>query len=401
MRCAHCPRLDAPECRGEIHPRDCELTDPSHPDYRSEWADILNGKAPRDATPPPDANPLDQWSYITTAQLADDTRRLLTLLPDDIDTIAAISRSGLLPGSLLAYHLHLPMLIVSRQTGVTDPGHGARLASGDPAPPRHILLLDDTAASGREMTACLPILRAAHPSAKITRAVVYCRPEARHAVDLYARAYPGLHYLEWNWPNAGHGTACAFDFDGILCRDFTAEEVSTEDRYRSTMVTIEPLFLPRRAGIPLIVTARPESTRELTLAWLARHGVRVDRLIMRDWEWNPATDWNASVGEWKARHYAASHLRLFAESDPDQARIIAEKSGKAVLCPSLGRVIPPAPKPTLGLAENIAAHQAVKDCPHRTPPECGCPDEPSTCGRPDMAGQRTLRECLACVKESK
>jgi hypothetical protein len=262
-----------------------------------------------------------------------------------VDAVAAVSRSGLLPGGLLASALHVPAYTVSQGSGVSDPGHGLRMKGRRPTVPRHVLLIDDTAANGTEMAACAPIVRAAFPGAALTRAVVYAHPNALLEVDLFARLYPGQHYLEWNWPNAGHGQACGYDFDGILCRNFTPEEVRTDEIYFEVMARIDPLFLPRRTMIPLVVTARPEASRGITLEWLARYGVRVERLVMRDFDIGPGEDWDARNAVFKACHYGRSDLNLFAESEPPQALEIARLTGKAVLCPALGRVIPPTQAP--------------------------------------------------------
>jgi hypothetical protein len=58
---------------------------------------------------------------------------------------------------------------------------------------------------------------------------------------------------------------------------------------------------------------------------------------------------------------------------------------------------PSATPPLPTVTASIAAHRAVRECSYRTPPTCGCPDSPARCSRPDKAGDRLLRECLACV----
>lgn len=312
---------------------------------------------------------LDQWTYVTTAQLVHDTLALLARLPADIDAVVAVARSGLLPGTLAATNLHTPLWTVSRGEGLSDPGHGFRMDGHQVLDPAHVLLIDDTAATGREMPAATALVRGRWPAARITRAVVYCSPQARGQVDLCAYLYSGAHYLEWNWPNAGHGMACAYDFDGILCRDFTDGEVFDEVLYRETMARIEPRFLPRKAPVPLIATMRHERHREITQDWLARHGVRCERLAMRNWEFNPARDWNEQAAAWKAARYGESTCLLFAESDPDQAQRIAELSGRAVLCPRLGRVIPAAVRPTV---KRTATKPPPIQCEHRIIGKVGC-----------------------------
>ena len=268
--------------------------------------------------------------------------------------------------------------------------------------PKNILLVDDTAASGREMAANLPIVRERFPEARITRAVVYCHPQALGAVDMVAAVYPGAHYLEWNWNNAGHGAACAYDFDGILCRDFTAEECLDEASYRAAMASMPPRYLPRRTPVPLVVTGRHESTRDLTEDWLARHGVRVEQLVMWAGAFHPPA---SLVAPWKARYYAESNCRIFAESDPQQAAIIAQLTGRAVLCPALGRVIPPRetpePKPPRVPSPHVLAHRRARSCIHRgDEAACGCQAGQARCalGKGSFEGGAicVTSDCLDC-----
>jgi hypothetical protein len=125
------------------------------------------------------------------------------------------------------------------------------------------------------------------------------------------------------------------DFDGILCREPTAEECADDDDYRRFLTTAEPLYLPRRSVVPAIVTGRDRRWEAETRAWLDRWGVHVNRLIMRDFEVPPGADWHRTVADWKADQYVAAHdLWLFAESEPAQAQRIAYRSGKPVLCPA-------------------------------------------------------------------
>jgi len=283
---------------------------------------------------PADRPRIDPQTYITTARLAADTRRLLERVPPDIDCVAGAARSGLIPAAALASYLHLPLITVSRQEGVVDPGRGGRLDNGA-SDPKSILLVDDTVALGREMALCSAILRERYPDARIHKVVVYAHSSSLHAVDDAAAIYDGPHFLEWNWNNAGHGQGAMLDFDGILCREPTAEECADDALYRQFLLTATPLYLPRRVTIPAIVTGRDRRWEAETRAWLDRWGIRADRLIMRDFEVPPGADWHQMVADWKADHYiAARDLWLFAESEPAQARRIARRSGKPVLCPA-------------------------------------------------------------------
>lgn len=307
-----------------------------------------NGSVPHETPAGLRGRHIDPSVIITTAQLFHDTLELAASLPPDIDAVVAIARSGLIPGGLIASCLHLPLWCVSKVYGVVDPGHGGRMGL-DFKPyqtePRHILLIDDTAALGRDMSACTEMVKKHWPGAQITRAVIYCHPQAIRAVDVFHSLYPGQHFLEWNWPNAGHGEAMGFDFDGILCEECTPPNDDDNGQYRIHLQTAKPLYLPRRRQVPLIVSARHERYRELCTAWLARHQITVGLLMLRDFGYEPGRGHDEQVGEWKAAHYGLSACALFAESSPGQAHIIVQRTGKRVLCPALGRVLVPPPEP--------------------------------------------------------
>jgi hypothetical protein len=226
-------------------------------------------------------------------------------------------------------------------------------------------------------------------------------------VDRYALLYGGEHYLEWNWQNAGHGAACGFDFDGVLCHDCPPEDDDDGPRYARFLAGARPLYLPRRLPVPLIVTARHEKYRAPTEDWLRRHGVRWDRLVMRDFAIDP-TRWADHVAEFKAYHLDRSTCILMAESDPAQAATINRITRKPVLCPAAGKVFPaaeqprfpdPPASPPTALQDRLAL---VWECDYRGPAVgcscaavrlCGLARGP-TASRPSEV---STADCLRCV----
>jgi hypoxanthine phosphoribosyltransferase len=342
-----------------------------------ELASLVASREPERPSVPPlrdGARVIDPDTFLTCADLARDAAALAAHVPLDVDLVVAIPRSGLTPASLLAALRHVPLgQVIGKDVALCGGGFRMQDHPGMGRRPRRILLVDDTAARGVAMRDALPALARTWPGVPVTRCVIYCHSLAREHVDLYAASLDGLHYLEWNWNNAGHAQTCAYDFDGILCRDFTPQECASEDAYRQAMRTITPLYLPRRRPVPLIVTARPESCRELTEDWLARHGVVCERLVMWAGEPHPIADMAQKVGRWKGEHYRASEMELFAESDPAQAQVIADVAGKPVLCPAAGRLLRPAarsvahdapPLPPLGRQVLNAAKAVVRHVAH-------------------------------------
>jgi hypothetical protein len=260
-----------------------------------------------------------KWEWVPTRQLAQDTVELLLgKLPADAAGIVGLPRSGMLPASILATHLHLPLYAFEAgQLRRLPAGGRGCLAREGP-----LVVVDDTVYAGAAMRWLKPKI-AAGESRPLVYAAVYVRPQAARHVDHYGRLLAAPHLLEWNLfngaPLAGLSIAggAALDFDGVLCRDGAR-----------SLAEAVPLHLPRKHPIPLIVTGRGEAGRGETLAWLAKWGVRVKQLVMRPDTVGPH---HQDIAPWKAEVYKAAKQSLFIESSTWQARKIHELSGKPCL----------------------------------------------------------------------
>jgi hypothetical protein len=271
-----------------------------------------------------------EWRWIATADLMAETVRFIAKLPDDITSVGGISRSGLLPATIIATHLHLPLFEVN--------GRLARLGAGSRggslvARAGRMLIVDDTIYTGSAMDQARAIARAHRTDAVF--AAIYARPEAAHKADLIAAELPSPHFLEWNFfnngPLIGYATnkrvyreGVATDFDGILCADGA-----------TSIGEARPYLLPRAHPVKLIVTGRPESTRAASEAWLAKWGAKFERMAMMP---GHALAEAGEIAAFKAREFAASPLGIFVESDPWQAERIFRLSGKPTICPAAKKV---------------------------------------------------------------
>lgn len=259
-------------------------------------------------------------AYISSSQLCADAMALLGKIPPEVDLIVGIGRSGLMPATLLACHLHLPLWATAGKAEIMPCGPGIRMEDFPARGPRHVLLVDDTVWSGHAMRQWAPVVLARWPDAALTRAAVYCHPNGRDWVDVFEAELGGPHYLEWNIYNAGHAEVMASDLDGVICDEATGR----------------PLQLPRRRPLVAIVTGRPAKVRAETEAWLAWWRIRYRELVMGPWEELPSVE---EIAAWKAAWYAKSAATLFVESDPAQAAVIRARSRKAVLCPAAGGLL--------------------------------------------------------------
>lgn len=272
-------------------------------------------------------------AWISTAQFAADSVGLAELLPDDVNRIVGVPRSGMIAASIVATHLHLPLWELSE-------GEFRRLGNGSRGfrdGPGRTVVIDDTVYGGGAMARAkqFPCTQGC------LFAATYIRPDKIGVVDFFARVLGARsHLLEWNFWN-NHGIllgGVATDFDGILCEEPTAPDADEGpglERYGEWLSNARPKMLPRCQSVRLIVTGRLERWRTETEKWLARWGVRCDRLVMY-----PAdrASQRGDVGAWKGGYYRDSKTGFFVESDPAQAGRIFEVSGKQVICPAISKV---------------------------------------------------------------
>lgn len=282
--------------------------------------------------------------YISTERLASDTLSLVSQLPPDITQVAAVSRSGLAPGTILSMALHLPMIVIRHHQGDWVPaGNGWRLLEGAPKQGGKTLVVDDTTMTGNSLKRTKHVIQDM-PGEKVF-AAVYVNPAAVAKPDIWAHDLPWPHLLEWNLFNSVLLDSFALDFDGILCRDCRPEDDDDGPRYRRFLQNTRPRYLVRKRPIKLIVTARLERYRPETLAWMDRWGIRAKELVMGPWS-TAAMRRQDDVAAWKAQslqEFLAKRggvpPKFYIESDAKQAKRIAEITDRLVVCPPAGRCL--------------------------------------------------------------
>jgi orotate phosphoribosyltransferase len=284
--------------------------------------------------------------FVSSRQLQDDILKLVNLMPSDVTAIAGVARSGLAVATMLSMYTHLPMLTI-RQTmnDIVETGNGWRLGKHSHVEPvsDKVLVVDDTCMTGNSLKAIDPLLRT-HFKTYIT-ATVYCNPLAKVKPDIHAVDLPWPHLLEWNLFNSILSPNMACDFDGILCRDCTRGQDDDGPKYLNFIETAQPLYMPRKVAIPLIVTARIEKYRKPTVDWLKRHNITFKKLVMHPAKSTRLRE-RENIAEFKANHFAAWAKRHratppplgFIESDDRQAQAIAKLSRLMVICPASGKV---------------------------------------------------------------
>ncbi|MBO4266725.1 MAG: FkbM family methyltransferase [Lachnospiraceae bacterium] len=269
-------------------------------------------------------------------------REKLSLIPSDVELIVGVPRSGMLPATLLAVYLNLPL--TDTMSIASGASHAAstrdyRLKSSknstDIRDYKKILVIDDSCYTGlsinevKESIASIPDC-----DTEILYACVYVMPEATSCVDIYFEIVPSPRVFEWNIMN--HSVICqsCFDLDGVLCVDPTEEQNDDGEKYIDFILNAKPLWTPKFT-IGVIVTSRLEKYRSYTEKWLSEHNISYQHLIMLNLRSKEERIRMGAHAPFKASVYdQIAGTKLFIESDPDQARYIAEATGKAVYCVS-------------------------------------------------------------------
>lgn len=287
--------------------------------------------------------------FVSFADLNRDALTLVGMLPDNIDTIIGVARSGLVVANMLSLLMHRPLWVYQHRLNRLVPAsNGWRLGAAEHVETEmeNVLVVDDTCMTGGSNRQTRSFVSKHYPNALY--AGLYVNPLAKVKPDLWVKDLAWPHILEWNMFNSILSPNMALDFDGILCQDCPRGMDDDGEKYEHFIKNARPKYLPRKVPVPLIVTARIEKYREWTLEWLSRYEIRVQRLVM-----HPAATLQErrkdNIAHYKARHYrewASSHQAkgrgrvpplMFVESDDRQAREIHKVSQKLVVCPPSGR----------------------------------------------------------------
>lgn len=282
--------------------------------------------------------------YRSFVDLSRTVQENLHRIPRDVDLVVGIPRSGLLPATMVALALNLPMadiegFIAGRTLGT---GHTRRRNSFDRSARefRRILVVDDSVRTGNSIREARGKLSDLPNPDHLLFCAIYGDDMVHQDVDLILEAVPTPRIFQWNLAHHSIAETSCFDIDGVLCFDPTQDENDDGERYLAFLNDARPLMTTtRRLGH--LVTSRLERYRPQTEAWLAAQGIEYGRLWMLDLPTAEARRRAGSHGRFKAEVYRSLDAELFIESEERQAVEIARLSGKPVLSIESQSVIDP------------------------------------------------------------
>lgn len=272
-------------------------------------------------------------NFRTLADLNECLTRHAPRLSDDIDLIVGIPRSGLLAANMLALHLNRMVAdvdgLLAGRTIRLGTSRGNSVARSDWKKIRRALVIDDCIGSGRQMRAIKKSIASHGPLPfPITYSAVYSISPRHRDVDFIFEVLPQWRAYEWNILHSPRTADICCDMDGVLCVDPIRGEDDDAKAYQQFLESASPLIVPTYP-VGWIVTARLEKWRPQTEAWLRRHGVQWNNLVMMNAP-NPEARNRIGIAKWKAEQMLKTDAKMFIESDDEQARKISEMTGRKV-----------------------------------------------------------------------
>lgn len=256
----------------------------------------------------------------------------LTKIPDNIDLVVGIPRSGLIVSSLIAEYIGKPSTDLFSYLNDVD---NYKLNIGSIAPASDvknaniILLVDDAVGVGITIEKAKNLILAKKPSVKVITCTEFVEPFSKNKVDIYFSILKDQ-FLPWSVLKRGISEACC-DIDGVLTEDVPNEVNDDGEKYINFLRNQKPKYRPDRK-IHTLVTGRLEKYRTITEDWLKTHNVQYGQLIMCQCA-NNLERAKQDMGQYKSDVFRKTGLQLFIESDYREASVIKKLNpDKCVYC---------------------------------------------------------------------
>lgn len=282
--------------------------------------------------------------YTSYEDLANTIRKNLWKIPQDINLIVGIPRSGMIPALMIAEFLNIPITDIDSfvDDKILSCGGRGRLIKNKNK--QKVLILDDTVYSGGAMQIAKDKTESLKQKYDILYGCIYAEGKnAKDKVDLYFEEnyLPGgdnIYFYEWNILHHYEKKTkiMMWDMDGIICKD--PPDDSNAEEYEKYIKAAIPIIIPT-TKIGAICTYRLEKYRDVTEKWLHKYNIDVGQLIMFKAKTREERNKICSPGYYKGKIYKeATWAQLFLESDAHQAEKIHNISGKPVFCYANGKM---------------------------------------------------------------
>lgn len=251
-------------------------------------------------------------------------------IPADVDLVVGIPRSGMLAASLIALNRNLRLLdiegFLSRRLPRTGRTASATVAAAE-APVRHVLIVDDSIASGRSMRAVRREVEQRGCDERITFLAVYGAKAVHEEVEITLEQVPTPRLFGWNLLRHNRLMDSCVAIEGVLFRD--------------SVGWTETSLLKPIVQIPHLIGRGREHDRSAIEHELRAHGIDYGRLWLFDDSADDQQPSSESYARFKSSVYTQSKCCLFVDGDDLAAASVAQLSRRPVLSIGGQRIIWP------------------------------------------------------------
>ena len=277
------------------------------------------------------SNKINYFDFKTTSSII---RKNINKIPEDIDLIIGIPRSGVIPAYMIALFLNKRVCTLPEFLNNISPQNGRREIHKKNSSIKKILIVDDSIRTGESLKSVQKKLEKLDniKSYDIKFLAIFSTKESRKLVDIYFKEIECPRLFQWNYLNHCISEKCCYDIDGVLCEDPTKEQNDDGEKYIDFIKNARPLYVPTYT-IKAIVTSRLEKYRKETEEWLAKHNVKYEKLYMLNMQTAEERRKANCHAKFKADIYKSiTEAKLFIESNPNQAKEIYNLTDKPVIC---------------------------------------------------------------------
>jgi hypoxanthine phosphoribosyltransferase len=269
----------------------------------------------------------------STSDMFELLRKKAYLIPDNVDLIVGVPRSGLLPALYLGIIKNIDVTDIDGYISGKTFNRGQTTYKENNIKKIHkkILILDDSCHSGKTINEIKEIIKNTTEinNRDILYGSVYSSSPYNKNIDIYWEQLDPPHIFEWNFFKNQIMYRTYFDMDGVLCRNPSKEEEKDERNYLNFLNNVELLICPliRFKGV---VTGRSITYRKETENWLKKNKISYDELHMYPNKDRKSID-SRKAAVFKSNIYKNSDAELFIESSLLEADIINKCTNKKVI----------------------------------------------------------------------
>lgn len=237
-------------------------------------------------------------------------------IPQNIDLIIGVPRSGLLLANLLALYLNkrisTPELFSNNiilSNGMTRPIDNNEIKT--------VLVVDDSCNSGNSFSKTRKLL--SNTNINYIYLVAYATTMGKQFTDIYFEIIESPRIFQWNIMNSWVNINAIYDLDGVLCENPKIDDDG--ELYINEIINAKPKFITKY-NINIICTCRLEKYRNITEEWLKSNNVKYNNLVMMQYNTKEERVKANCHAQFKADIFSNSSANIFFESDYNQAKII-------------------------------------------------------------------------------